>query len=137
MYAVIQTGGKQYKVTPGEEVRVEKLKEKPFSGQIDWVAYEESYFMTAIINETNNKATVRGTILPEGEAKISYIAPQLSLGQNQNTTVGFTLYLGPRDLYILKPLGKNLENLREIPSDNNQNEPTRIKFYLTIQNFFA
>jgi len=25
MYAVIQTGGKQYKVTPGEEVRVEKL----------------------------------------------------------------------------------------------------------------
>ena len=25
MYAVIQTGGKQYKVTPGEEVKVEKL----------------------------------------------------------------------------------------------------------------
>lgn len=25
MYAVIQTGGKQYKVAPGEEVKVEKL----------------------------------------------------------------------------------------------------------------
>jgi large subunit ribosomal protein L21 len=25
MYAVIQTGGKQYRVTPGEEVKVEKL----------------------------------------------------------------------------------------------------------------
>ena len=25
MYAVIQTGGKQYKVSPGEEVKVEKL----------------------------------------------------------------------------------------------------------------
>lgn len=25
MYAVIQTGGKQYKVTPGEEIKVERL----------------------------------------------------------------------------------------------------------------
>ena len=25
MYAIIQTGGKQYRVTPGEEVKVEKL----------------------------------------------------------------------------------------------------------------
>lgn len=26
MYAVIKTGGKQYRVTPGEEIRVEKLQ---------------------------------------------------------------------------------------------------------------
>jgi large subunit ribosomal protein L21 len=29
MYAVIQTGGKQYKVSPGDMVRVEKLDAKP------------------------------------------------------------------------------------------------------------
>ncbi len=29
MYAVIQTGGKQYKVSPGDVVRVEKLEAKP------------------------------------------------------------------------------------------------------------
>jgi large subunit ribosomal protein L21 len=28
MYAVIQTGGKQYKVEPGEELRIEKLEGK-------------------------------------------------------------------------------------------------------------
>jgi large subunit ribosomal protein L21 len=28
MYAVIQTGGKQYKATPGEELRVEKINGK-------------------------------------------------------------------------------------------------------------
>ena len=28
MYAIIQTGGKQYKVEPGQEVRVEKLEGK-------------------------------------------------------------------------------------------------------------
>jgi len=36
MYAVIQTGGKQYRVTPGEEVKLEKLP-----GQVgDTVAFD-------------------------------------------------------------------------------------------------
>jgi large subunit ribosomal protein L21 len=36
MYAVIQTGGKQYKVAPGEDIKVEKL-----TGQIgDIVAFD-------------------------------------------------------------------------------------------------
>jgi len=29
MYAIIQTGGKQYKVSPGDELRVEKLDGNP------------------------------------------------------------------------------------------------------------
>ena len=37
MYAVIQTGGKQYRVTPGEEVKLEKLP-----GQVgDAVAFDK------------------------------------------------------------------------------------------------
>ncbi len=37
MYAVIQTGGKQYRVTPGEEVKLEKLP-----GQVgDTVAFDK------------------------------------------------------------------------------------------------
>jgi len=37
MYAVIKTGGKQYRITPGEEVRVEKLP-----GNVgDQVTFEE------------------------------------------------------------------------------------------------
>jgi YidC/Oxa1 family membrane protein insertase len=92
-----------------KEVKFEKLQEKEFSGRIDWFAYEEPYFMTAIINESNNKATAKSTILPGGEAKISYMPSQSGLGQNQNRTMGFTLYLGPKDLYILKALDKNLE----------------------------
>ena len=29
MYAVIQTGGKQYKVSPGDEIKVEKIDAQP------------------------------------------------------------------------------------------------------------
>jgi len=92
-----------------EEVKVKKLKDKLFSGQISWVAYEEAYFMTAIISEEDKKATVKGTTLPDGEVRITYITPSLNLRQHQKATESFTLYLGPRDLDILKALNKKLE----------------------------
>jgi len=92
-----------------EEVKVKKLKDKLFSGQISWVAYEEAYFMAAIISEEDKKATAKGTTLPDGEVRIAYITPSLNLSQHQKATESFTLYLGPRDLYILKALGRKLE----------------------------
>ncbi|TET92579.1 MAG: membrane protein insertase YidC, partial [Desulfobacteraceae bacterium] len=70
---------------------------------------EEAYFMTAIISEEDKKATVKGTTLPDGEVRITYITPSLNLRQHQKATESFTLYLGPRDLYILKALNKKLE----------------------------
>jgi len=92
-----------------EEVKVKKLKDKLFSGQISWIAYEEAYFMTAIISEEDKKATAKGTTLPDGEVRITYITPSLNLRQHQKATESFTLYLGPRDLYTLKALGRKLE----------------------------
>ncbi|MBC8457966.1 MAG: membrane protein insertase YidC [Deltaproteobacteria bacterium] len=92
-----------------KEVKVKKLKDQVFSGQIPWIAYEEPYFMTAIINEKTGKATAKGSILPDGEIRISYISPSLNLGQAEKTVEKFTRYLGRRDLYILKALRKKLE----------------------------
>jgi YidC/Oxa1 family membrane protein insertase len=92
-----------------KEVKKNKLQGTEFMGQISWIAYEEPYFMTAIIDEDTKKAGVKSTVLPDGEIRIAYSPASLSLGQNQSTMNRFTLYLGPRDLYILKALHKNLE----------------------------
>ena len=92
-----------------EEVKVSKLQGKQFLGQISWIAYEEPYFMTAIISENDKRATAKAAVLPDGEIRISYIPSPFNLGKNESTTKNFTLYLGPRDLYILKTLNKNLE----------------------------
>ena len=92
-----------------KEVKVGKLKDKQFFGQISWIAREEPYFLAAIVNEKSRKSTVKSSILPDDEIKISYITPSLNLRQDQNTTENFTLYFGPRDLYILKALNKKLE----------------------------
>jgi YidC/Oxa1 family membrane protein insertase len=92
-----------------KEVKKDKLQGEEFMGQISWIAYEEPYFMTAIIDEDTKKAGVKSTVLPDGEIRIAYSPDSLSLGKNESTINRFTLYLGPRDLYILKSLDKNLE----------------------------
>jgi YidC/Oxa1 family membrane protein insertase len=91
-----------------EEVKAGKIEGKQFLGQISWIAYEEPYFMAAIISENDKKATAKGAVLPDGEIRISYIPPPFNLGKDQSMTKTFALYLGPRDLYILKTLNKNL-----------------------------
>jgi len=92
-----------------KEIKVGKVKEKQFDGRIPWVAYEEPYFMAALANENDTMLTAKGTTLPDGEIRVSYITPSLNVKPFERVTKHFTLYLGPRDLYVLKGLGKKLE----------------------------
>lgn len=54
MYAVIQAGGKQYKVTPGEELQVEKL---------DGNAGDEVYFDNVLLVSKDGELTVGRPVL--------------------------------------------------------------------------
>jgi large subunit ribosomal protein L21 len=66
MYAIIENGGKQYKVTPGEVIRVEKLSlENGSEIVIDKVLMvskeDRSIYGTPYINEAKVLATVEET----------------------------------------------------------------------------
>jgi large subunit ribosomal protein L21 len=54
MYAVIQTGGKQYKVEPGEELRVEKL---------DGNVGDEVYLDKVLMLSKDDKVTIGRPVL--------------------------------------------------------------------------
>ena len=54
MYAVIQTGGKQYKVEPGEELRIEKL---------DGNVGDEVYFDKVLLLSKDDKITIGRPVL--------------------------------------------------------------------------
>jgi YidC/Oxa1 family membrane protein insertase len=85
-------------------------KEDQFvSGPIDWMAYEEDYFMSALIPDDQSKGDFRGQFQPSGVLEAVYESPPVSLQNNERISSAFTLYLGPRDLGILKQLGKNLD----------------------------
>jgi len=92
-----------------EKIKVSKTKQKQFEGRIPWVAYEQPYFMAAIANENDPAITAKGTTLPNGEIRVSYLTPFLNVKPLEKITKNFTLYFGPRDLYVLKDLGKKVE----------------------------
>ncbi len=69
MYAIIATGGKQYKVSEGDVIRVEKLGieagESVVFDQVLVVSGDE----VKVGNPTVANATVSGTVMCEGKAK--------------------------------------------------------------------
>ena len=72
MYAVIETGGKQYRVAPGEVVRVEKMNAEPGStvslGKVLLFADEHD---VKVGNPVLESAGVEGTVLGHGkESKV-------------------------------------------------------------------
>jgi large subunit ribosomal protein L21 len=67
MYAVIETGGKQYRVAPGDEIRVETLEGDPGAevefGKVLAVVHDSSELVTGT---ALSEARVKGTITGHG-----------------------------------------------------------------------
>ena len=86
-----------------------KKKEKAFSGTIQWVSYQEDYFMAAVIPEKAQEARFVGRLLPTGILEGTWASPVSSINPGEQLTSRFTLFLGPRDLTVLKDIGSNLD----------------------------
>lgn len=70
MYAVIETGGKQYRVSPGDTIRVEKIEAETggpveFSKVLMVASDSKVSFGTPVVDG----AIVRGKVLEQGRAK--------------------------------------------------------------------
>ena len=84
-------------------------EERNLSGQIGWVAYEDEYFISAIVPDKQEQGSFKGGLLPSGVLKGIYMTPPISLGSQEQVSSPFTLYLGPRELSLLKQQGKQLK----------------------------
>jgi large subunit ribosomal protein L21 len=70
MYAVIQTGGKQYRVAPGDTIRIEKVAgevgENVTFGSVLAIHTDEK---KVVLGSDASKASVTGKIVRQGRAK--------------------------------------------------------------------
>jgi YidC/Oxa1 family membrane protein insertase len=82
---------------------------KNLSGKIEWVSYQDDYFMTAVVPENPPLAAFVGRALPSGVIETEYSGAPLSISPQNTASAQFSLYLGPRDVSILKELGNNLD----------------------------
>ncbi len=93
-----------------EEIKPKKMQEeRDISGKIDWMAYEDDYFLRAIIPEDQTEGRFKGRLLTSGILNAAFIMPSIALKSSEEVSSRFTLYFGPRDLDILKQMGKKLD----------------------------
>jgi YidC/Oxa1 family membrane protein insertase len=86
-----------------------KKEEKTFSGPIQWLSYQEDYFMVAAIPENTAKGRFVGRSLPTDLLEATWVGPDVTLVPGGEMSSRFTLFLGPRDLTVLKETGHNLD----------------------------
>ncbi|MBV9887421.1 MAG: 50S ribosomal protein L21 [Acidobacteria bacterium] len=94
MFAVIKTGGKQYRVAPGDTIRIERVKgdvgEKVTFGSVLAVHNDDKKFVSG---SDASKATVTGKIIAHGRNKKVTVLKfkktnqyKISRGHRQNYT---------------------------------------------------
>jgi len=94
-----------------EEIKHTKMKEgKTLSGRIDWVAYENDYFIEAIIPDEQKDGSFYGLTTPSGVVSATYISPAITINPSSMASSAYTLYFGPRDKDTLGAAGKNLDS---------------------------
>jgi YidC/Oxa1 family membrane protein insertase len=94
-----------------QQIDVKKLakSEQSFSGKIGWLAFENGYFISAVAPEDQAEAHYQGKLINSNIVKASYTGSKITIANSTSNNYGFILYLGPRDIDILKSLGKKLE----------------------------
>jgi len=93
-----------------EEVEIEKTTEpEELLGKIGWIAYEDDFFISAIIPGKKSKGVFKGRLLPSGVLHGTYLTQPVSLKPSEQVSFPYTLYLGPRELGMLKQVGEELD----------------------------
>jgi large subunit ribosomal protein L21 len=70
MYAVIETGGKQYRVAPGDVIRVERMRSEPGAqGALERVLAVSPQDGVVLTGSKIAQARVEGTILGHGRGR--------------------------------------------------------------------
>ncbi len=93
-----------------DEIKVEDPgEEESARGNIGWVAYEDNYFISAVVPDIPAKGAFTGKRLSSGVLEGVFLPTPVSLQPSGQATNQYQLYLGPRELGTLQKFGKNLD----------------------------
>lgn len=93
-----------------QEVELSDLKnEKRFSEDVQWGGFQSQYFLAAFAPQKSEGTELILTKVSEKEARMAMGGPKALLPPNTQFTQSYSLYVGPKDLDLLKSFGHNLD----------------------------
>jgi YidC/Oxa1 family membrane protein insertase len=93
-----------------KEIKTKKIagEGSSYAGRITWVASEDQYFVSAIIPEEPQKASMRLSLTPEEVLEATYVDPSPPVAPGTERTYRYKLYFGPKSLQALGREGSEL-----------------------------
>ena len=95
-------------------LQADKIKDvatasKKYDKNVLWAGFADKYFLSAILTEKNSIASVELKKNTAGFMESIVSAPQVTVNAGQTVTVSQRLFVGPKDIDILKAQGDSLE----------------------------
>jgi YidC/Oxa1 family membrane protein insertase len=95
-----------------EEIKIKKIKEQnTFEGKINWVALQSRYFMSGIIPNQIEDASLRLALISEQFVSARYVQPEKQIQPGTRYTYEYQLFMGPKRMEELKKVGNDLHKL--------------------------
>jgi len=92
-----------------EEVDIDDIEEKnTYSGRLKWVAVQDRYFMTSIIPDQAQEASMRLYVKEDNMVEAQYVNPVSDIRPGTQSTYQYALFFGPRSTKILEEAGHDL-----------------------------
>ncbi len=92
-----------------EQIKMKKIEEKNiYSGKLGWIALQDRYFMSSIISEKNEEASMRLFLKPDHILEAEFLQPEQVIQPGSEHFFDFKLFFGPKSMTILNDLGYNL-----------------------------
>ncbi len=92
-----------------EELKIKKVQEEEkIEGTINWLGYENEYFLSAIVPGTQSNSLFTGTKLLSGILEGVHIPEPVPIQPGGVTSSEYSLFFGPRDMGVLKNEGNKL-----------------------------
>ena len=82
---------------------------KRYEKAIEWSGFADKYFMSAILSEKNSIASVELKKNNAGFFESIVSSPQFTVNPGQSVTTTHRLFVGPKDIDVLKQQGNSLE----------------------------
>lgn len=95
-------------------LHTDKLKDvasasKKYDKNVLWAGFADKYFLTALLSDKNSVASVELKKNPSGFMESIASSPQFTITPGQAATISQRLFVGPKDIDILKAQGNALE----------------------------
>ncbi|UCF94011.1 MAG: membrane protein insertase YidC [Desulfobacterales bacterium] len=92
-----------------EQIKIKKIEDQnTYSGQVKWIALQDRYFMTSIIPEKIEEASLRLLLKPDNLVEAQYVPPEMVIQPGTQSKYAYVLFWGPKSMKLLNQLGHDL-----------------------------